>query len=106
MKYYYEAQIKQLIIPNGDWEVIYGEKGEDSIDDVVYFALCDLIAKPCINEELDGSEDCYGVILPVVLTEEEGLTLEITTFYKDPNEQKVEVRRIQKEVKDGRTSIS
>ena len=69
MNFYYEIEVRQLIMPNGDWEVVYnpGEESEFS-DDVIYFAVCDLIAKPVIGETLLEDEDSRGVILPVVFS--------------------------------------
>ena len=92
MYYFYEAEVKQLIAPNGKWEVVFNDAEEEFALDVIYFAVCDLHAQPCRGQKLRGDEDCIGVILPVVASEDEGLSVEIISHYKDPNEQRVRVR--------------
>ena len=96
MYYFYEVEVKQLIAPNGNWEVVYNDAEGEFTLDVIYFAVCDLHALPYIDQKLRGNEDCLGVILPVVACDDEGLSVEIVSYYREPNEQKTRVR-----LKDG-----
>ncbi len=95
MDYYYEIEIKQLITPNGNWEIVYdSDKGEQFFDDIVYFAVCDLRAKPFIGKTVDNAEeDCIGIILPVIWVQDEGLIPILTSQYLTPGEQQIDIRR-------------
>ncbi|GAJ08438.1 unnamed protein product [marine sediment metagenome] len=92
--FYYEAEVKQLILPNSGWEVIFnpGTKEEFS-DDVVYFAVCDLMARPIDGQPPpNDKDDCIGIILPVLFNDEEGLAPMLLSYWKSPDEQEVRLR--------------
>lgn len=89
----YDIIIKQLIAPSSPFEVVYGSEGDQFVEPVVYFAVCDLIE----NDE-EGDDDFLGVILPVVMDSEEGeLIPELLSVYRSPMEQSVYLRRAKEE---------
>lgn len=92
---YYQVQIKQLIADNThNFEVVYNPGKEDEFTEPVeFFALCDLLEKPCVGESDKLLDDFLGVILPVTFSEDEGLEATLTSEYKLPDEQEVRLRR-------------
>jgi len=94
MEFFYDIEVKQLILPKGDWEVVFnlGTKDEFSDDNVVYFAVCDLKARPVQGETPPEDEDVIGIILPILFTEDVGLSPQILSYWKRPQEQEVQLR--------------
>ena len=93
---YYEIKVHQLLAEGVDkFEVVFNPKTEtEFVVPIEFFALCDLIAKPCVEEAApDEAESCFGVILPVTFDEDEGLQPELLSFYKPASEQEVRLRK-------------
>ena len=92
---YFDIEIKQLLSENADkFEVVFNPGTEEEFtDDVVFFALCDLREKHCIDEDNLLLENYIGVILPVLLDGEGGLVPELLSDYKLPSEQEVRLRK-------------
>jgi len=94
--YYYDIEIKQLIAPNGDWEVVFNEgKDWESVKAVVYFAVCDLIPKPLGGYKLYGNEGFRGVIIPIIEDVNKGLSPKLQLYYRERGEEIMIVRRRQ-----------
>lgn len=92
---YYEVVVKQLIADNADkFELVYnpGQKNQIILP-VEYFALCDLKEKPCVQDKYKSNARYCDVILPVVFDGDEGLQPEITSYYKNDDQQEVRLRK-------------
>jgi len=95
---YYEIQIKQLLAESVDkFEVVFNSKTEDEfVEPVEFFALCDLLERPCQGEENLHLDDFIGVILPVIFNDDEGLQPELLSCYKPGSQQEVQLRKKEK----------
>jgi len=93
--------MRQLLPEHVDrFQVVFdpGSETEFTVP-VEFFALCDLVEKPCQGDPPSKPENCRGVILPVIFDEDEGLQPELLSYYKLPSEQEVCLRRSEKVVR-------